>query len=223
MPRKPLSLKEFHFDRTKSGEVLHSWVKNCPKPRKEIIAETGLSEDAFSNCIYGRSQDLYIDRAFKIAVATGHTLSEYIARALPPPDEIDFADRIRMPHVEELTATYAEIFASYADTALQTTDVVQNVDIPSGFYKKITEEHNHQLDRFRNVYATLVESMKQQIEDLRADRDEMRRQFDEHLRQMERLYAENIARADDQIFRLRRRCACLGGHDYDDVRTDMPK
>ena len=223
MNRKPLSLREFHFDRTKSGEVLHAWVKTCPKQRKEIIADTGLSEDAFNNCIYGRSQDLYIDRAFKIAVATGHTLSEYIARVLPPPDELDFANRIRMPNVDELTATYAEIFAAYADAAAATTDVAQIADMPSGFYRKITEEHNRQLDRFRNVYATLVESMKKQIDDLRADRDAMRQQHAEELRQMERLYAENIARADDQIFRLRRRCAHLGGKDYDDVLPDKPE
>lgn len=217
MSKKPASIKDFHIDRGRSGDILHGWVKAFPKPRKEIIADTGLSEDTFNGCIYGRSNEVSLERVLKIALVTGHSLAEYLALVMPPSDEIDFADRIKFPNDPDTAATYAEIFAQNAERFAQEPPTAHSIDVPFEMYSHIVEEHRRQIDQLQAVYAIIIDALQKQIEDLRADRDAIRQQHINDMQQLTTLHAENMKRADDQIYRLRRRCACLGGNDYADV------
>ena len=89
------SLKTFHFDAKKSGSILKEWAKSAGMSYQRVADETAYSYDTINNSLSGKIVELSLERVFKIATCTGHSVCEYI-RLMLKDEDIDFADRIHV-------------------------------------------------------------------------------------------------------------------------------
>lgn len=71
-------LANFHFDPVKSGRILRQWLNEKGMTASDASALTGISYDTISNCMAGRLKEVSLDRSFKIALITGHSIQEYV-------------------------------------------------------------------------------------------------------------------------------------------------
>lgn len=89
------SLRDFHFDPEKSGQILKAWAKAAGKGYQKIADETNYSYDTINNSLSGKIKELSLERVFKISVCTGHSVCDYI-RSMLLDEDIDFADQIHV-------------------------------------------------------------------------------------------------------------------------------
>lgn len=197
MGNKPQTLAEFHFDKEKSGDILRRWVDESGLTRNEIAEKVGMSVHTLNNSLYGKVQDLSIDRTFKISVATGHSVCEYI-RLMLKDENIDFADQIHVLRDVDMTLVkYTEAHGQH---------------VPAKPSEPPTDD---MLDRFRRVYDTVIAQLRDQVQQLKDSREIMRQQYQQQLETMERQHvihntaiethhAEAMQRADREIDRLQK-------------------
>jgi len=202
MGSKPQTLAEFHFDKEKSGEILRRWVDESGYTRNEIAEKVGMSVHTLNNSLYGKVQDLSVDRTFKIAVATGHSVCEYI-RLMLQDENIDFAESIHVLRDVDMT------LVKYTEAVSQHTPVPP-ADPPS----------DAMLDRFKRIYDVTIGQLRDQVQQLKDSREIMRQQYQQQLETMERQHvvhntsmethhAEAMQRADREIERLQKQNARL--------------
>lgn len=193
MGTKSQTLAEFHFDKERSGEILRRWADDSGLTRQELADRVGMSVHTLNNSLYGKVQDLSVDRTFKIAVATGHSVCEYI-RLMLEGESIDFADQIHVLRDADMT------LVKYTE------------DIPAAV-KPSEPPADALLDRFRRVYDTMLSQLRDQVQQLKDSREIMRQQYQQQLETMERqhvihntametYHAEAMQRADKEIDRL---------------------
>lgn len=195
------TLAEFHFDKEKSGNILRQWVDDSGLTRNELADLVGMSVHTLNNSLYGKVQDLTIDRTFKITTATGHSVCEYISLMLEDED-IDFADKVHVLRGGELHP-------------------VRYDHAPSTLPAKPAEPvSDSMLDRFKRVYEGTIEQLRSQILQLKESRELMREQYQQQLTAMERQHAAHNAsmeahhaevteRLDREIERLHKQAARL--------------
>lgn len=166
------TLLEYHFDPKKSGEILKRWVKDAGMSYAEVADQTGYSQDTINNSLSGKIKELSLERVFKIAVLTGHSVCEYLREMLDGAD-IAFADRIHVLTDKPLH------MVKYTDTIAPSLPAV------------LPEHHTDDatLDRFRRIHgdyaAAIREQTKQQL-------DTMERQHREHNSTVEKLHAAHL-------------------------------
>lgn len=193
MGTKSQTLAEFHFDKERSGEILRRWADDSGLTRQELADRVGMSVHTLNNSLYGKVQDLSVDRTFKIAVATGHSVCEYI-RLMLEGESIDFADQIHVLRDADMT------LVKYTE------------DIPAAV-KPSEPPADALLDRFRRVYDTMLSQLRDQVQQLKDSREIMHQQYQQQLETMERQHvihntamethhAEAMQRADKEIDRL---------------------
>ena len=194
MTNKPQSIAEFHFDKEKSGDILRQWVDDSGLTRNEMADLVGMSVHTLNNSLYGKVQDLSIDRTFKIATATGHSVCEYISLMLED-ENIDFADKVHVLRGDDLHPVKYKEASVHVAIAEPPSDAI--------------------LDRFRRLYDVTIEQLRDQIRQLKESRELMREQYQQQLATMERQHvahntamethhAEVTARADQEIERLQK-------------------
>ena len=160
------NLQNFHFDQDKSGKILNKWAKDSGVSIKTLGDDTGYTFDTINNSLHGKIKDLSLERVFKIATRTGHSVCEYILLMLQDED-IDFADQIHVLRSPDmilvpLSETKDKLPAKQ-DTSLVQTRVFdpKNPEVQV-VYHAIMEEaaktHQANLDRFKTVFEDALKA-----------------------------------------------------------------
>lgn len=186
------NLASFHFDNAKSATILHRFAEDYSGTQADLADEVGLSLEELKGSILNRTKrELSFERAFKICIATGHQLDEYLALMLADCD-IDFADRVNVivgaDWVEEKLSEFARQKAEgrTTDAGLLNSDAM-----------------NALLDRFKVVHVSYHD---EQIRNLKENRDLLIKAKDEQIHAMQ----DNLDRQQEQIGKLRSRNKWLG-------------
>lgn len=187
----PQSLAQFHFDKEKSGKILRKWADESGLTRQELSDITGIPLNTLNNSLYGKVQDLTVDRTFKIATATGHCICEYIKLQLEN-ENIDFADKVHVLRDPALVKQKA------FDTVIIDDHHTINEKVP-----------DHLLDRFKRVYDNIIEQMRDQIKQTKDSRTIMQEQYKDQIKAIEEAHKETMERADKQIARLEKQVSRL--------------
>ena len=175
------SLKTFHFDAKKSGSILKEWAKSAGMSYQRVADETSYSYDTINNSLSGKIVELSLERVFKIATCTGHSVCEYISLMLKDED-IDFADLIHVLRDSDFT------LVPYTDTLVPDTKSIENpvqtsVQAPANYQsdpiyqavyqammKQANDTHQANLDRFKRLHEDYVrlleEDHKEAMDDL---------------------------------------------------------
>lgn len=172
------NLASFHFDNAKSATILHRFAEDYQGTQADLAEEVGLSLEELKGSILNRTKrELSFERAFKLCIATGHQLDEYLALMLADCD-IDFADRVNVivggDWVEEKLSEFARQKAEgkASDAGLLNSDAMNSL-----------------LDRFRTVHVNYHE--------------EQMRTFAEHRDLLIQAKNEQIAAMQDHIIHQR--------------------
>lgn len=179
------SLAQFHFDPKKSGAILKKWIKESGFTYHQIAEMTGIPYDTLNNSLQGRVQDLSLERAFKVAVCTGHSTCEYIKLMLQDED-IDFRHRV---HVLRDVPMERALFVDHPDdccasipkeTAISLVPPPQEIpaipavvsDSPAfGLDERAMEAIRMDRERHDRYTECLVEQYKDQIQQLKDSRE----------------------------------------------------
>lgn len=156
------TLKDFHFDPEKSGQILKSWAKGAGKSYQKVAEETNYSYDTINNSLHGKIKELSLERVFKVSVCTGHSVCEYI-RLMLQDEDIDFADQIHVLSGDNYTLVpYTQTMPEPVQDHVQ--DHVHDKHIPQDVYalvmEKAREVNQANLERFSNMhkdYITMLE------------------------------------------------------------------
>lgn len=161
------NLITFHFDPIKSGRILNEWAKNAGISIKTLGDDTGYTYDTTNNSLHGKIKELSLERVFKFAVRTGHSVCEYI-RLMLQDEDIDFKDQIHVLRETDLT------LVQYTDTLVQepakdtisaqTPAIDRNDPIYQAVYAAMMQQasatHQANLDRFRSIHEGYVKMLE---------------------------------------------------------------
>lgn len=138
------TLVSFHFNPQKSGHILKEWAKNAGMSYQRVAEATGYTYDTINNSFAGRVNEISLERVFKIATCTGHSVSEFIALTLKDED-VSFAP-------EE-----ALILDNTALAAPCTTDVHAAKD-------DVAQTDPDTMERFKSLYMGMLDQTRAQHE-----------------------------------------------------------
>lgn len=160
------NLQNFHFDQDKSGKILSKWAKDAGVSIKTLGDDTGYTFDTANNSLHGKIKDLSLERVFKFATRTGHSVCEYILLMLQDED-IDFADQIHVLRNPDmilvpLSETKDKLPAKQDTSLVQARVFDQTSPEVQAVYHAIMEEaaktHQANLDRFKTVFEDALKS-----------------------------------------------------------------
>lgn len=177
-------LAPYHFNKDLSGEILRKWSDDSGLTRPELADTAGIAIATYNNSLYGKVQDLTIDRTFKIATATGHSVYEYFDLQLEASDPA-LAAEVRRLNEQYIQKKYTQKSAHIA------REHENNKPIPDTM-----------LDRFKRVYEGTIGQMRDQISQMQDSRAIMQEQYKDQIKAIEAAHKETMERADKQIARL---------------------
>lgn len=160
------TLKDFHFNPEKSGQILKGWAKSAGKSYQKVAEETNYSYDTINNSLHGKIKELSLERVFKVSVCTGHSVCEYI-RLMLQDEDIDFADQIHVLAGNDYT------LVPYKETSPESVhDHVQgrvpDTHIPQDVYalvmEKAREVNQANLERFANMHKDHIAMLEKDHE-----------------------------------------------------------
>ena len=160
------SLRNFHFDQDKSGRILNGWAKDAGVSIKTLGDDTGYTFDTINNSLHGKIKDLSLERVFKIATRTGHSVCEYILLMLQDED-IDFADQIHVLRNPDmilvpLNETKDKLPTKQGTALVQSHVFDQNSPEVQAVYRAIMDQaaktHQANLDRFKTVFEDALKA-----------------------------------------------------------------
>lgn len=167
------NLKNFHFDQDKSGRILNGWAKDAGVSIKTLGDDTGYTFDTINNSLHGKIKDLSLERVFKIATRTGHSVCEYILLMLKDED-IDFADQIHVLRSKDMILVplneTAEKLPEKQNTNLVQAHVFdQNSPEVQAVYRAIMEQattiHQANLERVKGIYDNAIKEKNKAHDD----------------------------------------------------------
>lgn len=169
------TLREFHFDPERSGHILKDWAKGAGKSYQKIADETNYSYDTINNSLAGKNKELSLERVFKIAVCTGHSVCEYI-RGMLKDEEIDFADQIHVLREGDFSLVpYKE------EPPEEIQALVQHSAGDTGFHLQ-HEEYEQVMQRAQSVHQANLERITNV--------------YDDYLAKLEATHADALARQE---------------------------
>lgn len=158
------NLKNFHFDQDKSGKILNKWAKDARVSIKTLGEDTGYTFDTINNSLHGKIKDLSLERVFKIATRTGHSVCEYILLMLQDED-IDFADQIHVLRNPDmilvpLNDTKDKLPVKQDTNLVQPHVFDQNSPEAQAVYRAVMEQaaivHQANIERIKNIYDKAI-------------------------------------------------------------------
>ena len=167
------NLKNFHFDQDKSGRILNGWAKDAGVSIKTLGDDTGYTFDTINNSLHGKIKDLSLERVFKIATRTGHSVCEYILLMLQDED-IDFADQIHVLRSPDmilvpLNDTKDKLPVKQDTKLVQTHVFDQNSPEVQAVYRAIMEQatavHQANLERVKGIYDNAIKEQNKAHDD----------------------------------------------------------
>lgn len=176
------TLVSFHFNPQKSGQILKDWAKGAGMSYQRIAEATGYTYDTINNSFAGRINEISLERVFKVATCTGHSVTEFIALMLQDED-ISFAPEAALiiGHTEEATACKAVVQGDKEEPEVTSPGV---------------------MDRFKVLYLRMLDQMRSQYE---AEKQTMQDSFRGTLAAKDDI----IHRQDKQIISLTRKVNIL--------------
>ena len=97
------NLCAFSFDMTKAGQILKRYIEESGFSQRQLARHIGMTDDMLSNILRGQNKEISLERVFKICVATGHSICDFLREMLED-EEIDFRadfDAICHPHAAD--------------------------------------------------------------------------------------------------------------------------
>lgn len=167
------NLKNFHFDQDKSGKILNKWAKDAGVSIKTLGDDTGYTFDTINNSLHGKIKDLSLERVFKIATRTGHSVCEYILLMLQDED-IDFADQIHVLRNPDmilvpLNDTKDKLHVKQDTNLVQPHVFDQNSPEAQAVYRAIMEQatsiHQANLERVKGIYDNAIKEQNKAHDD----------------------------------------------------------
>ena len=167
------NLQNFHFDQDKSGKILNKWAKDSGVSIKTLGDDTGYTFDTINNSLHGKIKDLSLERVFKIATRTGHSVCEYILLMLQDED-IDFADQIHVLRSPDmilvpLSETKDKLPAKQDTNLVQAPVFDQNSPEVQAVYRAIMEQatavHQANLERVKGIYDNAIKEQNKAHDD----------------------------------------------------------
>lgn len=167
------NLQTFHFDQDKSGKILNKWAKDSGVSIKTLGDDTGYTFDTINNSLHGKIKDLSLERVFKIATRTGHSVCEYILLMLQDED-IDFADQIHVLRSKDmilvpLNETKDKLPAKQDTSLVQTRIFDPNSPEVQAVYRAIMEQatavHQANLERVKGIYDNAIKEQNKAHDD----------------------------------------------------------
>lgn len=130
------NLCAFSFDMTKAGQILKRYIEESGFSQRQLARHIGMTDDMLSNVLRGQNKEISLERVFKICVATGHSICDFVREMLQG-EEIDFrAD------FDAICQTHA---ADFADDSANRGVVFRQKEAFSQ-KTKIIKEENHPLN-----------------------------------------------------------------------------
>lgn len=204
------TLATFHFDKSKSACILKSWVKDSNLSYRQLDELTQIPYDTITNYMTGRVQDLKLEIIFKICVATGHSICEFISLMLDG-IEINFADQL----ITEPPAAHEEI-TELPDAPPPPPEMpsITIHDLPESL-QQIHQEHESQLNRFRAVHMHYVGQLQEyhsrSLTRYEKQIDVINAEHAKHIESMECAHEKALHLLENQVTHFRRRSWWLGG------------
>lgn len=167
------NLQNFHFDQDKSGKILNKWAKDAGVSIKTLGDDTGYTFDTINNSLHGKIKDLSLERVFKIATRTGHSVCEYILLMLQDED-IDFADQIHVLRNPDmilvpLNDTKEKLPVKQDTNLVQPRVFDQNSPEVQAVYRAVMEQaaaiHQANLERVKGIYDNAIKEKNKAHDD----------------------------------------------------------
>ena len=146
------NLAEFHFDTTKSGIILQSFLSDAKISFRSAEKLLGISYDTIVDTLRGRNKDSKMEFVVKVCAITGHTIQDWCERMLESVDA-DLAQQIRA------------VFTP------------QSAPLPPSVDEVIT----HCLDVQEHSAEHYQAILRACYDELRVSKDEMRKQYEEQI------------------------------------------
>lgn len=184
------SLCAFSFDKAKAGQFLKKYIEESGFSQRQLAQHIGMTDDMLSNVLRGQNKEISLERVFKICIATGHSICDFIREMLEN-EEIDFRsefDAVCPPHSVDLTADSANLAAQ---------------SVPHGIAVRQVEVVSRQTEVLETPNPAFKSFDPGLLDFLRADRKEQSDRanalHDKHLAQVDANYRASIARYEKQI------------------------
>lgn len=180
------NLKNFHFDQEKSARILNGWAKDAGVSIKKLGDETGYTFDTINNTLHGKVKDLSLERVFKIAASTGHSVCEYIILMLQDED-IDFAHQVYVLQSKDtdiypLSETSGNAHKPKDTSLVQTGVFDQNSPEANAVSRAMMEQsemvHHENIERIKSIYEKNI--------------GDQARYHDEHIETIRRLARQRL-------------------------------
>lgn len=183
------NLCAFSFDMTKAGQILKRYIEESGFSQRQLARHIGMTDDMLSNVLRGQNKEISLERVFKICVATGHSICDFVREMLEG-EEIDFRadfDAICQPHA----ADFADDSVNRAEPSVNRGVDDRQADVLSQ-KTKIIKEENHPLNE--SISADVLSF-------LRTDRAEQDQRTDEihdaYTMRMEEQHKDQIQQLKD--------------------------
>lgn len=146
------SIKTFHLDRKKSGELLKAAFHGAygvKRVYREVAEETDIPLDTVSNCIQAKN-DISLERLLKFCLVSNMPLHDYL-KAMFDGVDIDFADKMHL-----ILPDYRPV----NNTDSHPSNLTQGER--NAYEKGVLDMYERQLDRFRDVHGGYRDTLVQQ-------------------------------------------------------------
>lgn len=200
MPQQ-YTLETYHLNPVRSGQILRTFIEQSPYSQRQTAELIGISYDTLTNSLAGRSQQLSLEKAFKVCVLTGHSMEEYL-RLLIADDPVDFADRI--VYSSDYAVTFTEPIRENDDisvqTSVQTSVQPQNTESHPSFamdyfMEQMALAQERVMDRYKGIHDTYTQQLVTQQQ--------------KELQMLDNRYESSVKHLKAQIKRLERKNSVL--------------
>lgn len=185
------------------GKVLKAMYKLSGKTIVQLSEETGLTVDTINNLFYARIQKPGLSGVNAMVNAMGFTIQQLMTFLDMNPELPDECD-------------VTELFTQYITSAADTKTIAAAAIVPvktakgklSDEIELLNEEHEKQLDRFRDAHQRYSEQLQQQsnqqIEQMKAHNQQLEDHFDKSIVMLKETHANELNRIEAENTRLRR-------------------
>jgi hypothetical protein len=146
------SIKTFHLDRKKSGELLKAAFHGAygvKRVYREVAEETDIPLDTVSNCLQAKN-DISLERLIKFCLVSNMPLVDYL-KAMFDGVDIDFRDQLHLIIPPEPAVN---------NTEPKPSNLTQSER--NAYERGVLDMYERQLDRFKDVHSGYRESLIRQ-------------------------------------------------------------
>lgn len=178
------NLCAFSFDMTKSGQILKRYIEESGFSQRQLARHIGMTDDMLSNILRGQNKEISLERVFKICVATGHSICDFVREMLED-EEIDFRadfDAICQPHAADFaddSANRCVVFRQNEENHPINESISADVlsflrsdraeqdqrtnDIHDAYTMRMAEQHKDQIQQLKDYRQITIDNYEDQL------------------------------------------------------------